>query len=390
MGVFWYTFSTMKHAHILLPILFLGVGVVAGASLQQTWADEAGGAAFFRDVEHDAYYDLPAAVMARRGIVKGYDDGRFAPNDPVTRGQVVTMLHRYDQSVVEPLRKQIAKLRDMMDLGRCGDGNVQVGEQCDDGNVNSGDGCSTECIKEWKPIAIPPPVIPIPHPIACPEDAKQCPDGSFVGRSHDRNCEFDPCPTDTDACKEKEQELANFIRSKRACRTDDDCSVLVRGCSPFLTCGKPVNNASLGDVKVAIAEFIKGCPAEGGPSVCALCEPREALCHQGFCRLDPPDHPECGNDICEKGEETECPCDDVPEDEQVRCMAPCREGTCPQDCVEPQKQCGTYLRDAEKNEYCAICGDGRCEPYEHCLSSDCMDGTCTDDCGPLYCPEDCE
>lgn len=31
-------------------------------------------------------------------------------------------------------------------------------------------------------------------PIACTMDAKQCPDGSYVGRSGP-NCEFAPCPT---------------------------------------------------------------------------------------------------------------------------------------------------------------------------------------------------
>lgn len=28
----------------------------------------------------------------------------------------------------------------------------------------------------------------------CAMDAKECPDGSFVGRNADNNCEFDPCP----------------------------------------------------------------------------------------------------------------------------------------------------------------------------------------------------
>ena len=38
---------------------------------------------------------LPAIVrLHRAGITKGYDDGRFGPGDPVTRGQVVTLLYR--------------------------------------------------------------------------------------------------------------------------------------------------------------------------------------------------------------------------------------------------------------------------------------------------------
>ncbi|PIR49834.1 hypothetical protein COU79_02705 [Candidatus Peregrinibacteria bacterium CG10_big_fil_rev_8_21_14_0_10_54_7] len=38
---------------------------------------------------------LPSIVrLHRAGIIKGYDDGRFGPGDPVTRGQVVTLLYR--------------------------------------------------------------------------------------------------------------------------------------------------------------------------------------------------------------------------------------------------------------------------------------------------------
>jgi hypothetical protein len=30
--------------------------------------------------------------------------------------------------------------------------------------------------------------------IACTMEAKACPDGSYVGRNPQRNCEFNPCP----------------------------------------------------------------------------------------------------------------------------------------------------------------------------------------------------
>lgn len=34
---------------------------------------------------------------------------------------------------------------------------------------------------------------PTPSPIACTQEAKQCPDGSYVGRTG-KNCEFAKCP----------------------------------------------------------------------------------------------------------------------------------------------------------------------------------------------------
>jgi len=39
--------------------------------------------------------------------------------------------------------------------------------------------------------------------VACTMDAKQCPDGSFVGRNPNNNCNFYPCPesnNDTKMC----------------------------------------------------------------------------------------------------------------------------------------------------------------------------------------------
>ncbi len=30
--------------------------------------------------------------------------------------------------------------------------------------------------------------------IFCAQDAKECPDGTFVGRDPKNNCEFEPCP----------------------------------------------------------------------------------------------------------------------------------------------------------------------------------------------------
>lgn len=99
----------------------------------------------FPDILTSDYFFDAATRFAKKGIITGYRDGRFAPHDYVTRGQVAVIMDRYDQKVVEPLRAQIAALREQQGLGRCGDSQQQVGESCDDGNVNSGDGCSAQC-----------------------------------------------------------------------------------------------------------------------------------------------------------------------------------------------------------------------------------------------------
>jgi hypothetical protein len=53
----------------------------------------------FPDVDDNAYYADSVYKMQERGVVSGYENGNFGPNDSVTRGQVATMLDRYDQSL---------------------------------------------------------------------------------------------------------------------------------------------------------------------------------------------------------------------------------------------------------------------------------------------------
>ncbi len=49
----------------------------------------------FTDVASGAYYADAIAWAAANGIVTGYGDGRFGPNDTITREQMATILYRY-------------------------------------------------------------------------------------------------------------------------------------------------------------------------------------------------------------------------------------------------------------------------------------------------------
>ena len=51
----------------------------------------------YLDVPDDAWYRVPVAWATANGVVYGYSDTRFGPNDNVTREQLVTMLYRYQQ-----------------------------------------------------------------------------------------------------------------------------------------------------------------------------------------------------------------------------------------------------------------------------------------------------
>ena len=58
---------------------------------------ETTGAVRFGDTAGGAWYTEAVRWAAGCGVVKGYDNGSFGPNDAVTREQMVTILYRYAQ-----------------------------------------------------------------------------------------------------------------------------------------------------------------------------------------------------------------------------------------------------------------------------------------------------
>jgi hypothetical protein len=76
----------MKLRSLLVGILLGTAGTSIAATL--------GGSAIFPDVAPGSYYDLAIGDLYRAGIITGYQNGKFGPNDPVTRGQVAVMLER--------------------------------------------------------------------------------------------------------------------------------------------------------------------------------------------------------------------------------------------------------------------------------------------------------
>ena len=58
---------------------------------------ETAGAASFSDIADGAWYAQAVRWAADSGVVKGYENGSFGPDDAVTREQMVTILYRYAQ-----------------------------------------------------------------------------------------------------------------------------------------------------------------------------------------------------------------------------------------------------------------------------------------------------
>jgi hypothetical protein len=76
-----------RFSHTLALLLGLGItATVAAASLR--------GSSIFPDVAPGSYYDEAIGAMYSAGIIKGYSDGRFGPDEFVTRGQVAVMMQR--------------------------------------------------------------------------------------------------------------------------------------------------------------------------------------------------------------------------------------------------------------------------------------------------------
>src|SRR3989344_6462082 len=117
--------ASMLRRNVLFAFLAGIVTFLAGTAVAQQF----GGLMFPDVLPNDYFYDA-VTRFAKKGIVKGYENGRFAPHDYVTRGQVSVIVDRYDQLVIRRLREQVEQMRMELGLGRCGDESVQTGGEC--------------------------------------------------------------------------------------------------------------------------------------------------------------------------------------------------------------------------------------------------------------------
>lgn len=83
------------------------------------------GNADFSDVPSDQYYSGPVAWAADNGVVGGYGDGRFGPNNPVTREQMAVILQGYAKLNGKDVSKR-ADLSGFTDAGQISDYAVEA------------------------------------------------------------------------------------------------------------------------------------------------------------------------------------------------------------------------------------------------------------------------
>ncbi len=76
------------------PQVEMSRGMLVSVLYRLAYEPEAGSAGF-PDVDGDAWYADAVAWASGNGVVNGYDDGSFSPDDDITREQMVTILYRY-------------------------------------------------------------------------------------------------------------------------------------------------------------------------------------------------------------------------------------------------------------------------------------------------------
>lgn len=77
-----------------------GIGIFFAGMLASVGIVLAAADSVFPDVDPNAYYADGVLSVYYTGLMTGYSNGNFGPNDPVTRGQLATILKRYDDRLL--------------------------------------------------------------------------------------------------------------------------------------------------------------------------------------------------------------------------------------------------------------------------------------------------
>ena len=91
------------------------LGRLSGADVSQYGSDS------FPDIKADAYYARYAAWASKEGIVKGFEDGGFGGEAPVTREQLAVILTNFLNSMGFKLKDQLLHDAAFSDQGQIGD-----------------------------------------------------------------------------------------------------------------------------------------------------------------------------------------------------------------------------------------------------------------------------
>lgn len=80
-------------------VVLVGAVLVAGTSVFMVRATAA--VSCFDDVDGGAWYEPYVCAMAGKGIIVGYGDGTFGPDDPITRAETATIASRILDTTID-------------------------------------------------------------------------------------------------------------------------------------------------------------------------------------------------------------------------------------------------------------------------------------------------
>jgi len=292
-------------------------------------------------------------------------------------------------------------------VGLCGDGILDPGEQCDDGNQSDDDECLRTCV--WacgdgvvNAVELCDTGITAPNPGACPadcDDNNACTSDTLVGADCQAECihgAITAC-TNGDGC----------CPSTCNATTDTDCSatcgngVLETGetCDPPGTCPTDCD-----DSNDCTDDVLSGAPATCD-AVCSntpisACTDGDNCCPNGCnATTDTDCSASCGNGIVETGETCDppgtCPttCDDSIDctlDQMTGNSATCNvacSNTPIVVCVDSDGCCAPGCNTNNDTDCSPVCGNGVPEPGEGCDDGNLIDGDgCDSSCQPEVLP----
>jgi len=92
------------------------IGFIAGIALGAAGLVFAQSVKIFSDVPQNAYYAKAVQNLSDAGIMTGYSNGNFGPNDNMTRGQVATIIDRYNQQEDQKLADLFMTLQNVSNM----------------------------------------------------------------------------------------------------------------------------------------------------------------------------------------------------------------------------------------------------------------------------------
>ncbi|MBM3231376.1 hypothetical protein FJZ28_03560, partial [Candidatus Peregrinibacteria bacterium] len=120
---------------------------------------------------------------------------------------------------------------------------------------------------------------PDQYEVVCPAGSPGCSSTPVLTR---RGLCPDDCVGGITSCQQSKNAIDGLFQKNAQCEVDADCTMFVRACSPYQTCGKSVRRDALLEVTAAILEYSDECADSESPK-CLGCIPKKAVCRDSKC-----------------------------------------------------------------------------------------------------------